>query len=169
MSMYPGGHHPPPPPQSYPGYPGYPGQPGYPGYPPAGYPQPGYPQPVAGPRNGLGTTALVLGVVAMVSTWSVIGGLIFGIAATVLGFLAYRRVKNHQADNGAIAISGLVLGAVAIVVSLVFIPIWSGFFDEVGYSDYSKCMSEAGQNPTAVNACLMQFQSRIDDTLGTKN
>jgi hypothetical protein len=163
MSMYPGGQYPPPPPQPYQGYPGYPGQPGYPGYPP-----PGYPQPAAGPRNGLGTAALVLGVVATVSTWSIIGGLIFGIAATVLGFLAYRRVKTHQADNGAIAISGLVLGGLAIVLSLVFIPIWSGFLDEVGYSDYSTCMSAAGQKPAAVNACLMQFQSRIDDTLGTK-
>jgi Domain of unknown function (DUF4190) len=160
MSMYPGGHYPPPPPQQYQGYPG---EPGYPGYPPPGYPPP------AGPRNGLGTAALVLGVVGMVSTWSVIGGLIFGIAATVLGFLAYHRVKNHQADNGAIAVSGLVLGVLAIVVSLVFIPIWSGFLDEVGYSDYSTCMSEAGQNQTAVNACMMQFQSRIDDTLGIKS
>ena len=162
MSMYPGGYQPPSPPQPYQGYSGYPGQPGYPGYPP-----PPYAQPATGPRNGLGTAALVLGVVGMVSTWSIFGGLVFGIAATILGSLAYRRVRNHQADNGAIALSGLVLGALAIVVSLVFIPIWSGFLDEVGYSDYSRCMGEAGQDKTAINACLMQFQSRIDDTLGT--
>lgn len=162
--MYPGGPYPPPAPQPYQGYPGQPGYPPYPGYPP-----PGYPLPAPGPRNGLGTAALVLGVVGMISTWSIFGGLIFGITATALGVLAYRRVRGGQADNGAVAISGLVLGILAIVVSLVFIPIWSGFLDQVGYSDYSKCMSEAGQDTKAVNACLMEFQSRIDDTLGTKS
>ena len=165
--MYPGGPYPPQPPQPYQGYPGQPGYPGYPGHP--GYPPQGYPMPTPGPRNGLGTAALVLGVVGMVSTWSIFGGLIFGIAAAVLGFLAHQRVRSRQADNGAVAISGLVLGVLAIVLSLVFIPIWSGFLDEVGYSQYSKCMSEAGQDAKAVNACLMQFQSRIDDTLGTKS
>lgn len=155
MSMYPGpgGYYPPPPPQPYQGYPGY----------------PGYPPPAPGPRNGLGIAALVLGVAGLLATWSVIGGLALGIAATVLGFLGYRRATSGQANNGAVAMSGLVLGALAIVVSLVFIPIWAGFMTEIGYSQYSDCMSEAGQNQTAVNACLQQFQNRIDEQLGTKS
>jgi len=115
----------------------------------------------------MGIAALVLGVVAMLSTWSVIGGLIFGIAATVIGLLAYRRVRNHQADNGSVALAGLILGALAIVVSLVFIPIWSGFANQIGYSQYTECMNEAGKNERMINACLVQFQHRIDDTLGT--
>lgn len=155
MSMYPGGYYPPP--QPYPGPPGYQGYPGY----------PGYPQPPAGPRNGMGIAALVLGVVAMLSTWSVIGGLIFGITAAIVGLLAYRRVRRQEADNGAVALAGLVLGALSVVVSLIFIPIWSGFADQIGYSQYTACMNEAGKNERMINACLVQFQHRIDDTLGT--
>ncbi|MEZ0052879.1 hypothetical protein ABIA30_003904 [Mycobacterium sp. MAA66] len=153
MSMYPGGYYPPPPPQPYQGYPGY----------------PGYLPPAAGPRNGLGIAALILGVAGLLATWSIIGGLTLGIAAAIMGFLAYRRVTSGQADNGAVAISGLVLGVLAIVVSLVFIPIWSGFMDEIGYSQYSECMQEAGQNQNVVNGCVQQFQNRIDDKLGTKS
>jgi len=152
MSMYPGGYYPAPQP--------YPGLPGYPGY-------PGYPLPPAGPRNGMGIAALILGVVAMLATWSVFGGLIFGVAAAILGVLAYRRVRNHEADNGAVALSGLVLGVLAVVVSLVFIPIWAGIADQIGYSEYTRCMNEAGKNERQINACLVQFQHRIDDTLGT--
>lgn len=154
MSMYPGGYYPAPPPQPYPGYPGYPGF-------------PGYVPPAPGPRNGLGIAALVLGVVGMLAAWSVFGGLVFGVTAAVLGFLAYRRVKNHQADNMAVAVAGIVLGTLAIVLSVVFIVIWNGFLDQVGYSEYSDCMRAAGQNPNAVNECATQFQSRLNDMMGT--
>lgn len=57
--------------------------------------QPGvWPQPEAnppatalGPRNGLGTASLVLGLLALISSWLMIG-LAVGIAAVVTGLLA---------------------------------------------------------------------------------
>ena len=150
MSMYPGGYYPPPPPQPYQGYPGYPG---YMPLPPS-------------PKNGMGIAALILGIVALVSSWSVLGGFVFGIAAAITGFVGYRRVKAHQADNMAVTISGSVLGILAIIISVAFIAIWNGFLGQIGYSDYSACMREAGANQTAANACIQQFQKHINDTLG---
>ncbi len=43
----------------------------------------GYPPPP--PRNGVGIAALVLGIVAFLSSWTVIGGILFGLLAIILG------------------------------------------------------------------------------------
>ena len=53
MSMYPGGGYPPPPPPPY-------ADQGYGAY-------------TSTPRNGMGTAALVLGIVGLLTSWSVIG------------------------------------------------------------------------------------------------
>ena len=153
MTGYPGGYPPPPPPQQpYPGYGGYPYQYG--------------PPPVA-PRNGLGITALVLGVVGLLSFWSVLGGIVFGVAAVIIGIVARGRVKRGEANNGGIAVAGIVLGAVAVVVSLAFIAVWAGVFREVGGTDYLDCVSRAGSDQQALDGCIDQLTDRVDGQLST--
>jgi uncharacterized protein DUF4190 len=146
---------PPPPPPQWGAYPG-----SYPPPPPPPYA--GYaPPPVA--KNGLGIAALVVAIVGLLLCWSVVGGVIFGFAAVILGFVARGRVKRGQATNGGIAIAGIVLGFLAIVVSLVFIPIWYSLFEEVGGTDYWDCVSKAGQNGQAIQQCVDQFRDRVEN------
>ncbi|MGW1772584.1 DUF4190 domain-containing protein [Streptomyces sp. NPDC002104] len=96
--------------------PAYGGQPVHPGY--QGYP--GY--PVYPPRsNGFGITALVLGIIAVVSCYL---GLLFGVPAVIFGVLARGKAKRGEADNGGMALAGIITGAVGIVISLV----WIAFF-----------------------------------------
>jgi hypothetical protein len=145
---------PPPPPQwgSYPGsYPPPPPQP-YAGYsPPVGY------------RNGLGIAALVVAIIGLVFCWTVAGGIILGVAAIILGFVARGRVKRGEANNGGVAIAGIVLGFLAIIVSLVFIPIYIGMFEEVGGSDYVDCLSKAGSDQQAIQKCADQFREHVEN------
>jgi hypothetical protein len=139
---------------------------GYPG----GYPPPpqqpyygGYQPPPTGPKNGLGIAALVAAIVGLVFCWSVFGGVVLGVVAVILGIIGYGRAKRGQATNTGVAIAGIVLGARAVIVSLAFIPIWMGVFSEVGGSDYVDCVSRAGSDPKAVEACANQLRDRMEN------
>lgn len=145
---------PPQPPQygAYPGsYPPPPPQYGYGGYPP--------PAP-AGPKNGLGVASLVVAIIAL---FSLVGGVVLGVVAIILGFLGHGRVKRGEANNGGIAIAGIVLGALSIVESIVVIGIAVWGFNEVGGTDYVECLSRAGSDQQAIENCADQFTQRVED------
>ncbi|MCT4352989.1 DUF4190 domain-containing protein [Streptomyces sp. Je 1-79] len=95
---------------------GVPGMPGMPGMPP----QPPFQQP----RNGLGVTALVLGIVGLLfalfpfSFWL---GAILGVLALIFGIIGHSRARKGEATNKGMALTGLILGAVSIVVSIVWL------------------------------------------------
>ncbi|MER5884677.1 DUF4190 domain-containing protein [Streptomyces sp. NPDC001941] len=86
---------------------------------------PGYGQFAPAPvpaRNGLGTAALVLGIIGTLSGfipfffW--LAG-ILGLIALVLGLTGRGRVKRGQASNKGATTAGAVLGLVAMVLSVV--------------------------------------------------
>ncbi|MFG1934300.1 DUF4190 domain-containing protein [Mycobacterium sp. NPDC048908] len=147
---------PPPPPPQWGPYPGY-----YP--PPPPQPYAGYAPPPMAPKNSLGIAALVVAIVGLVLCWSVAGGVVLGLVAVILGIVARGRVRRGEATNGGVAIAGIVLGILAIVISLVFIPIWYGMFREVGGSDYVECVSKAGSNEQEIQKCADQFRERVEN------
>jgi amino acid transporter len=139
---------------------------GYPG----GYPPPpqqpyygGYQPPPTGPKNGLGIAALVAAIAGLVFCWSVLGGVVLGVVAVILGIVGYGRAKRGQATNTGVAIAGIVLGALAVIVSLAFVPIWMSVFSEVGGTDYVDCVSRAGSDSKAVEACANQLRNRMQN------
>lgn len=79
-------------------------------------------QPV--PRNEFGVASLILGAVALLTCWLLIG-IAFGIAAVVTGDIARRRVQRGEANNPRVAITGMVLGAVSIVAALVAVGVYA--------------------------------------------
>ncbi|WP_412074588.1 DUF4190 domain-containing protein [Streptomyces sp. col6] len=117
---YPGSQ--PPPAASY-GYPaGQPAQFGYPGYPGYGHPW-GGPQPA----NGMGIAALVLGLISVVGFCMYGLGIVLGVLALIFGVLGRGRAQRGEADNGGVALAGIILGSVGIVVSAAFLGflIWA--------------------------------------------
>ncbi|MBU3748915.1 MAG: DUF4190 domain-containing protein [Mycobacterium sp.] len=167
---------PPPYPYAYPpGPPGAPGTPGTsaqglpPGPYPGGYPPPPMPYgdyypgaPAAAPRNGLGVAALVVAIIALLASCSVAGGLILGGTAVILGFLARGRVKRGEANNGGLALTGIVLGGLAILISLAFIAMYVGIFNNYGGRELITCIQDAGGDNTGVQACMDAFQQRVE-------
>ncbi|QEN13931.1 DUF4190 domain-containing protein [Mycolicibacterium sp. ELW1] len=152
---------PPPPPPGYPApsYGQYQG--GYP--PPPPQPYAGYVPPPTGPRNGLGVTALVVAIVALLSSFSVVGGVILGIVAVIIGFAGRSRVKRGEANNGGVALAGVILGFLAIIVGLAFIAVWVGVFKEVGATDYIDCLQKAGQDQQQVQQCADEFKQSVEN------
>jgi hypothetical protein len=112
-------------------------------------------------RNGLGTTALVLAVIGLALCWSVIGGVLLGIVAIVLGASGRARVARSEADNRTVATSGIALGVLAVVVSLAVIPVWTRFYSEIGMPAYFACVSGT-TDPAAARRCADDLQKRID-------
>ncbi|MFJ6499850.1 DUF4190 domain-containing protein [Streptomyces virginiae] len=115
-----------------PGQQGYAGQQGYPGYPgPQGYPGQGaYPPYGAQRSNGFGVTALVLGILAVVGCITSFFALALGIAAVVFGVLGRGKASRGEADNGGMALAGIILGAIGIVLGAVMIAIvFAGFME----------------------------------------
>ncbi|MDI5972929.1 hypothetical protein POF50_026885 [Streptomyces sp. SL13] len=99
---------------------------GYPPYGPAGYGAgwPGWP-PQA-PRNKLGTSSLVLGIVGAAAGLTVVGSLLgvpLGVLALVFGIVGRRRARRGGATNGGQALAGAILGGVAAAVSVVLLVV----------------------------------------------
>jgi Domain of unknown function (DUF4190) len=72
------------------------------------------------PRNEVGVASLLVGVVALLTCWLLIG-VPFGIAAVITGDVGRRRVQRGEANNPRIALAGMVLGAVSIAAGLAAI------------------------------------------------
>ena len=152
---YPGG--------AYPGgaYQGGPYPGGYP--PPAPYGDYYSPGP---PKNGMGVAALVVAIIALISSVSVVGGIVLGIVAVILGFIGRGRVKSGEANNGGVATAGIILGVISIIAGLAFIAIWVGLFKDVGAGGYFDCLQRAGQDRAAVQQCSDEFRQSMTNRLG---
>lgn len=136
-----------PPPPAYQGGTGYPGQGG----------------PVAAPRNGFGITALVLGILAIVLSWSAVGGIIFGVLAIIFAILGIRRASQGVANNKGMAISGLVTGIVGLVIGIIVAVAVGSFLSIFGgsFNNFSDCVKQANNDQAKIQQCENQFQQQI--------
>ncbi|MYT32643.1 MULTISPECIES: DUF4190 domain-containing protein [unclassified Streptomyces] len=90
-----------------------------PATPPAAYPA-AYPVPTGRPNNGMGITALILGLVGVV-----LSVLIFlfwlswlpAVLAVIFGAVGMSQARKGRATNKAMALSGLVLGIVGLLIT----------------------------------------------------
>ncbi|MFJ4922675.1 DUF4190 domain-containing protein [Streptomyces sp. NPDC088725] len=128
------------PPPAAPGYPGtgYAGT-GYPGseYPSGGYPaygNSGWPPAPQGQSNGLGVTAMVLGILSVVLFWFVGLGIVLGILALIFGAVGLRKARRGEASNSGVALAGVILGPIGVVASAAFLALilWTANHDD-GY------------------------------------
>ena len=128
--------------------PPYPPQGPPPGQGPAGgYQAGGYPA-ASGRRNGMGTAALVLGVVALVLVLLLLFsplGAFLGLLAVLFGILGLIRVNRGEADNRGQAVSGLVTGGLALLFGILFtISVGTWFSTHVNdFRRFGNCMDNA--------------------------
>lgn len=117
----------------------------------------------AGPkRNGLGLAALIVGIIALIGVLTVVGGVVLGIVAIVLGVLGRGRVKKGEADNGGMAIAGIVLGAVALVLSAIVLAAGAAFLFSDSGQGLIDCVAQAGGDPAAEAACEQEFAEEFE-------
>ncbi|WEH39408.1 DUF4190 domain-containing protein [Streptomyces sp. AM 2-1-1] len=125
------------------GYPAVPPQQQYPGY--TGYDAyggQGLWAPV--PANGMGITAMVLGILSIcLFCMYGVASIILGVLALIFGILGRKRAQRGEATNGGQALAGIITGSVGILIGAVIIGflIWAfavhadDFEDDDSYYD----------------------------------
>ena len=146
--------------------PQYPPQGPPPGQGPAGSYQAGGHPAAGGRRNGMGTAALVVGVVALVLValllFSPLGAFL-GLLAVLFGILGLIRVNRGEADNRGQAVSGLVTGGLALLFGILFtISVGTWFATHVNdFRRFGNCMDNAA-DATAREQCGRQLSKDLD-------
>lgn len=144
-------------------------------YPPAGnYPPP---PPTPGtfdapvrqkPRGGKGMalTALILGIIALFGFWTVIGGILFGLAAVVFGLIAFVRARRGTASGGVMAVIGLILGVLSLIGAVVALVLTVNVYNDTGGREFFECLNAAGSDQAAAQKCQDDWYQRIEDRYG---
>lgn len=123
----------------------------------------GYQQvPQQAPKNGLGIAALVLGILAILSCFTIIGGILFGIIAIVLGFVGRGRAKKGLATNGGVALAGIITGVLGLLAAIAIVVAGVSIFNSVGGGDLISCVSDAGGDQARVQQCQDEFSNQLD-------
>jgi hypothetical protein len=102
-------------------------------------------------------------VTAIIALLTVVGGVVLGVVAVILGFLGWGKAKRGEATNGGVAIAGIVLGFLSIIEAIAVIGLFIWGFGEVGGSDLVDCLSRAGSDQQAVQQCEEQFTQKLED------
>lgn len=97
----------------------------------------GYAQPVGG-TDGVAVAALVIGILSLLTSWFVLGGL-GGVIALVLGLVALGRIKRNRSGGRGMAITGVVTGALSIIIAIVVVVIGVSVFGDAA-ADYEACL-----------------------------
>jgi lactobin A/cerein 7B family class IIb bacteriocin len=92
---------------------------------------------------------LVVGIVALIVCLTVVGGVILGFVAVLIGLTAQARVRRGEATNGGVANAGVALGIVAAVVPLIIVAMLA-FGTDLFNEDYQHCI---GYHPGDEQAC----------------
>ena len=140
----------------------YPVPVGY-GQSPAGYDQglgPG--APPARPRNGFGIAALVLGLLALVLSWTIIGGIVFGILALVFGLLGRARAKRGESTNGGLSVAGAVLGIIGLLIAIGLIAMAMSVLHSPAGQGYRQCLQRSGGDPAKIQQCATEFGRQLE-------
>jgi hypothetical protein len=75
-------------------------------------------QPAA-PQNGMGTAALVMGILQFFCL-----GIVGSILAIIFGKIGMNKAAQGLATNGGSAKAGFVLGIIGLILSIIAIIIW---------------------------------------------
>jgi uncharacterized membrane protein HdeD (DUF308 family) len=114
----------------------------------------------------MGTTALVIGVVALTLVvlllFSPLGALL-GLVAVLFGILGLMRANRGEADNRGQAVAGLVTGGIALLVGVfVTISIGTLFATHVNdFNNFGRCMDGA-VGAAAREECARQLATELE-------
>lgn len=84
-------------------------------------PQPPVPPGVPGQTNGLAIAGMVCGILGLVLFWFPYLGIVLGILGLVFGVLGRNRATQLGGVGQGMALAGIVTGAVAVLVGILWI------------------------------------------------
>ncbi len=126
------------------------------------YQQGGYDQPPQKVGSGLAITALVLGILGLITSFVLIGG-VLGLIALILGFIASGRAKRGQARGRGMAITGIVLGVLSVIIAIVIVVVGASFLNSDSGKNLRDCVSKAGDDQAQVQKCQDDFKNDLQN------
>jgi hypothetical protein len=117
-------------------------------------------------RNGMGTAALVVGVVALVLAVLIIFfpiAALLGIFGAIFGMIGMRRASRGEADNRPHAVAGLVTGLLAVAIA-ISIGVRLGTFINDHQGDFRRFWSCITSAPTDAEQddCARELAEALD-------
>ena len=113
--------------------------------------------------SGLAVAALVVGVLALVTCWTVIGGVVFGLVAIVLGLLALSKARKGLAGGRGMAIGGIVTGALGLVLAGALFAFGLSLLTSDPAKQLRECVERAGNDPAARTQCQREFERELQN------
>ena len=110
---------------------------------------------------GMAIAALVLGILAVLLCWTVVGGVLFGLIAVVLGAVASGRAKRRVAAGRGMAIAGIVLGLLGLLLSVALVVIGVSLFNSSGGKTLTECLQNAQGDQTKIDKCRQDFERDV--------
>ncbi|MGW7080417.1 DUF4190 domain-containing protein [Streptomyces sp. NPDC054866] len=106
--------------------------------------------------------ALVLGILAILLFWTVIGGVLLGLLAVIFGIIGARKARGGRAPYGKMSIVGAVLGGLGLIASAVIIAIGASILNSDEYKNFDDCVKHA-DSQSERDACARDFDREIND------
>src|SRR5690606_32356942 len=114
-------------------------------------------------RTGLAVAALVLGIVALLSFWTVVGGYLFGALGVIFGLIAAIKARKGTAGGFGMSITGIVLSVLALIGATLFVIVGWSFFVDMGGKDFVDCLNKAGNDQAAIDECERQWTENVEN------
>jgi ABC-type dipeptide/oligopeptide/nickel transport system permease component len=120
------------------------------------------PAAVPARKNGLAVAALILGILACVLFWTVIGGILVGLIAVVLGIIAAVKARGGRAPHRAMAIIGTVLGALALIASVIIVAVGVSILNSSEFKNFNDCVRHVHSQADR-DQCTKDFKQDVSN------
>ena len=110
---------------------------------------------------GFAIAALVLGILAVLTCWTVVGGILLGLVAIILGIVGWRRASRRVATGKGMAITGVVLGTVGLLLSVIFVVFIGSFLNGNDFKNFKQCANDAGNDQQKMQKCEKEFNRNL--------
>ena len=120
-------------------------------------------QPAARGGAGMATAALVLGILAIVTSFTVIGGVLLGVLAVIFGVIAARRARRGMGLGRGRAIAGVVTGVIGILLAALLIAVGVSVFNSSAGKNLRSCLKDANGNQQQVQQCENKYRDQVNN------
>lgn len=123
---------------------------------------PGYQNPPASRGgSGMAIASLVLGILALITSFTVFGGIVLGLLAVILGVIAMRGINRGLRSGRGMAIAGIVTGALGLILAIVLIAVGVSILNSPAGKNLQSCLKDANGNQQAVQNCQNQYRNSV--------
>jgi len=120
-------------------------------------------RPVASGGAGMATAALVLGILAILTSFTVIGGVLLGVLAIIFGVIAARRARRGLGRGRGRAIAGIVTGVIGVLLAALLIAVGVSVFNSPAGKNLRSCLQDANGNQQQVQQCENEYRDQVTD------